>query len=201
MRSVSLFAAAAWLAACSGDPSQSGLIYYPLFVGSRWTYEMSGHKELDGKIFETRAARHERVGLTDCTVIEASLDGKQVSTEHLSATKQGIFRHSFDNERLPTPVCLMKFPYKPGATWEDYFNIRELGRVKIVVEASDEDLVLPYGTIRALRSTMRVYSGSREVMSTIYWFGKGIGMVKQTIKIGGLEVAVNLRTFSIAMAN
>jgi hypothetical protein len=196
-----LAATAGLLTACSGDPSQSGLVYYPMFIGSSWKYEMSGHKQLIGKIIETKAIRKEKVGFTDCTVLEAYLDGQRVATEHLSASKKGIFRHSLNEERISTPVCLMKFPYKRGAKWEETYNTREYGKVKFVVDSTDEDVTVPYGKVHALRSDLRAYKGSQEVLSTTYWFAKGMGMVKQTVNMNGINVSIDLQSYNLGLPN
>lgn len=188
-----------FLAACSSDPSQSGMIYYPMFNGSSWKYRLSGHKEVNGKIAEMRAVRKESIGFSECSVIESYIDGKLEATEHLSASKKGIFRHSINSERLSNPICLMKFPFKSAANWEETHTFKDVGRVTIHISTGEEDITVPYGKLHALRSTMRVMKGAQEILSTTYWFGKGMGMVKQQFAIQGFSITVELESYNLGL--
>src|SRR6478672_2213631 len=65
--------------------------YYPLKVGSSWTYKGPANTTLVNKV-----AKHEKVGDVMCARIETSVGGNTVAYEHISVAKDGIYRHTLN---------------------------------------------------------------------------------------------------------
>jgi hypothetical protein len=185
------------LAACRPSGGETGFMYCPLTVGSKWTYSLSGPKGTPASA-ENRAVRKEDVGFTECTVIETWMDGKMTSTEHLAATSDGIYRCSFNGERVSPAFRLLKFPYKKGDSWTVRYNVRGMGPLEVTVTVDDEELQLPVSRIKTYKSTCVARSRGQEVLSTTYWFGRMIGIVKQELTAQRTKVSISLQSHFLA---
>src|SRR5947209_5497665 len=81
--------------------------YYPLKVGTKWTYQASG------KTFVAQVVKVEPIDKTPCAVVEITVDGKTLATsEHLAATADGIYRYASGGEKYTPPLCILKLPPK-----------------------------------------------------------------------------------------
>src|SRR5262245_17755941 len=58
--------------------------YYPLKVGTKWTYSSGGNQ------FTTEVVKLEKVDDTLCAKVEATANGMVVATEHLHVGAEGV---------------------------------------------------------------------------------------------------------------
>ena len=169
-----------------GDNKDPGSEYYPLKVGTQWTYEI-------GTVQVTmRVAKHEKVGDVMCGVVESSVDGKVVATEHISAGENGVFRHTFNGQKASEPLCILKLPAKKDQTWA--FNAKIANEtVKGTFKSGEEEITVPagkYKTVTAFTTECEINGNKAEFK---YWFAPGVGVVKQTMSIGGGAIVSDLK--------
>ncbi len=176
------------VARAAAEEKTSGSDYYPLKVGSQWTYQI-------GSVQVTlRVAKHEKVGDVLCGVVESSVDGKVVATEHISVGDNGVFRHTFNGQKDSEPLCLLKLPVKKDQEWA--FNAKSAnGSMKGKFKSGEEEITVPAGTFTAVTA----YTTECELNGTKAeckcWFAPGVGIVKQTMSIGGNTIVSELKKF------
>jgi hypothetical protein len=154
--------------------------FYPVPTGARWRYRVAKSK------VNQRILRHERVGDVVCALIETLRDGKVVCLEHISATGEGVYRYSFDGERLDPPLRILKLPPASGDTWAYAYKLGEESvRGNFVV--SEEEVKVPAGKFKAIVSRTEDCVAGEQRLSITYWFAHGVGIVKQTVRVGDQE--------------
>jgi len=170
--------------------------YYPLQVGTTWHYK-SGDAA-----FTIRVARHEKVGDVLCARLEVNRDGKVVAWQHLRVTADGVYSHDLTEQssgkavtQTPKPpMLLLKLPAKKGDTWKvdskadgkTFRGTFKIDEQKVKVAAGD------YETVRVTSEDVEV-NALKPTITTYY--AKGVGMVKQTIRIGEVKTEIELEKF------
>ena len=99
------------------EVKQQPLNYYPLDPGTSWTYALDLGT---GKKIETgnRIAKTEVIDGKSMARLEALVNGRVVSTEHLVSTPEGVFRCRDNGIEAVPPVCILKYPLREGTRWE-----------------------------------------------------------------------------------
>lgn len=164
--------------------------YYPLKVGTRWTYKIGDKK------VHILVAKHEKVGDTMAALIQAgedlSLDDK--TTEHVAATAEGIFRFAAQGEVAEPPVMVLKLPVKKDSTWKIDSTISGIS-IKGDFKSSEEEVTVPAGKFKTITATSDNVTMGDEKMTITYWFAKDVGMVKQIVTRGNNKVLLELEKF------
>src|SRR5579872_4560741 len=88
-------------------------VYYPLKVGNTWTYKGPANTTLVNKV-----AKIEPIDNVMCARVETSVGGQAVAFEHISVTKDGIYRHTLNGMKADKPILILKLPPKNGDSWE-----------------------------------------------------------------------------------
>jgi hypothetical protein len=168
--------------------------YYPLAVGTTWTYEAGG-----GQTVKVKVAEHEKIRGTLCARFETSFPGNTVS-EHITIKEDGVYRHSYAGVKIDPPVRFMKLPIKKGDTWkvESKQGEQELKGKFTVDEESDVDV--PAGTFDKTvkisgKFTVKV-EGANQEFETTCWYAKGRGLIKQEFNSGGQIYTIELKKFT-----
>jgi hypothetical protein len=166
--------------------------FYPLKVGNVWTYSVTG---ADDK-FTIKAAREEKVGNQPCIVLEATVKGNVVATEHVARLKDGLYRFKFNGATVEPPLCFCKLPAKEGQKWKHDFKV---GTDNATVEFASaiEEVKVPAGKHEAVVVRGAVKEGANEVTLRSYYAPK-VGMVKQEIDLGKMQVVLKLEKFDPA---
>jgi len=166
--------------------------YYPLKVGSTWHYRAGENK------FLLRVARHEMVAGVMTARVELVVDGKVQSFEHIGASKEGLFRYSFDSKELKPPVRFLQIPPSKGASWkvDSKYNNETLTGTFTLGEA---EATVPAGTYKTVTSTGKDLDANGTKVDVTYFFAENLGMVKQIIEIAGQKVVIELEKFDKAM--
>jgi hypothetical protein len=156
--------------------------YFPLKAGTKWHYQMVNYKgEKEERTHQI--VKIEQIDGQPLARLEGSSRGDLVTTEHLSSTAKGVFRHRFNGIDVIPPLCLLKFPIKLGESWESALKIgQERGRA--ICRVGAEEVAVPAGHYKTITAQISVFDqlGSTQV-ETRYWFAPGIGVVKQTVVI------------------
>lgn len=163
--------------------------YYPLKVGTKWEYKAGDQK------FTMRVAKHEKYGDTMCALVETVADDKVIASEHIAVTDDGVYRYSFNGQKAEPPVRIFKLPPTKGDTWkfetkmgpESVKGTMRMGEDKVKVPAGE------YTAFSAGSDDCKV--GDRPPFTFMNWYAQGVGMVKQTMKLEGKDVVIELEKF------
>jgi hypothetical protein len=164
--------------------------YYPLKVGNAWTYKIGDTK------FVLKVAKFEEKNKQLCARIEMSVNDKVQAVEHVAVKDDGVYRYAFENKEADPPVKFLKLPPKKDETWDvkstigaeklsGTFKIGEMD--KLTVSGKDYPNVIT--------SSSENLDANGQKITFTYYFAKDVGMIKQTIKISGQEVVIDLEKF------
>lgn len=169
--------------------------YYPLKVGTTWTYSTS-----EG-VLTTKVVKHEEVGGVMCARIEATADNKKTS-EYVHVAEDGVYRYQASDQNITPPLLFLKLPIKEGLTWT--VNSKVLGKtLKGTFKMSIGDVTLKkalkgkkdFTGVVICRSDDFEIDGQK--VPHTYYFAKGIGIIKQVINFAGLEIVLELEDYTI----
>jgi hypothetical protein len=172
-------------------PPELSSPYYPLKIGTQWEYQVGP------TVVSMRVVKHEKVGDAMCALIETYVDGNRVpvASEHISAGPDGVFRHSFNTARASEPICILKLPVKKDQTWKFDAKIAT-ETVKGTFKCGEEDVKVPAGNYKKAVSSYTTecdLNGAKAEFK--YWFAPGVGVVRQTMTIGGRDIESKLVKF------
>jgi hypothetical protein len=167
--------------------------YYPLKVGNTWYYKIGDTK------FTMKVAKYEEIEKQLCARVEMSVGDKVQAVEHVAVKDDGVYRFAFENKNAVPPVKFLKLPVKKDETWEvkstigaeklaGTFKSGILDEVKVAAGA--------YKDVYTSASDNLDANGTK--INFTYYFAKDVGMIKQTIKIAGQEVVIELEKFDAA---
>ena len=166
--------------------------FYPLAVGSQWTYAVENEK----KEFVVRIApKTEKVGDVECFVVEAVVDNEILGTEHVALDpKKGFVRYKFGKELITPPITFLKAGVQKGESWDASFKVADkAATAKFTAEPAD--IKVPAGTYPSVKVSGEVVEGSNNVKTQI-WFTPRVGVVKQIIDYGDSKIVLELKTYT-----
>ena len=167
--------------------------FYPLKVGTKWHYQVDTGTGPKGTMVN-QIAKIENIDGKDLARLESVVNGNVVSTEHLSANNEGVFRNRFNGVEVSPPVCLLKYPPKEGTTWETQTKFGDQQLTVTGREGKTEDVQVPAGKFQSVTAVVEATVSGMKV-STSYWFAEKVGIVKQTLDLGGRTINVELVKF------
>jgi hypothetical protein len=161
--------------------------YYPLDEGNEWQYRVTANGNV-GESVTTHIAKVETVDGEKLARLEAS---KGNITEHLTQTNKGVFRRRLNGSDVEPPLMLMPYPPKVGAKWQGEITVQKM-KLKYFGELeAEENIEVPAGKFKTYRVNLKLEDNNMTV-SVAYWFAKDVGMVKQTLEVGGIDILLEL---------
>jgi hypothetical protein len=178
--------------AADDKPLQSP--YYPLAVGNTWNYKVGEVK------FVMKVAKYEEINKQLCARVEMSVNDKVQAVEHVFVKPEdGVYRAAFENKQADPPVKFLKLPPKAGETWEVKSKIGAESLSGTFKSGEVAELMVggtKYSNVYTSESDNLDANGTKIAFK--YYFAKDVGMIKQTIKIAGQEVNIELEKFEAA---
>ena len=112
--------------------------------------------------------------------LEQINEGIVWSTEDVSVTAQGLFRHRIGALEISPPLCLLPFPVTPGQTWEGDIRIsKRKGKASSRIVGTEE-VEVPAGRFQAVVVELIIQMEGESMARLTSWYAPGIGLVKQT---------------------
>jgi hypothetical protein len=162
--------------------------YYPLKVGTSWECKAMGQAAA------VKVAKHEKFAGVMCALVETSIGGNVVASEHISVGKDGLYRHSFGGQKVDPPVKFIQLPMKDGDTWKSDTKLNGQD-LKSEFKLGFEDVTVAAGKFEKAA----VVTANSEIMGqklvAKVWYGKGVGMVRTELEIAGNKVEIELEKF------
>jgi hypothetical protein len=167
--------------------------YYPLKVGNTWTYNGPKNSTIVNKV-----VAHEKVGGVMCAKIETYLNGQATAfaSEHISITKDGIYRNSLNGKEADKPILILKLPPKTGDEWKIESKIGG-DTVSGTLKTSEDKVKVDGKEYDAMVAGGKLESGNQTVTASNY-FVKDMGVAKIKMEIGGETIEVDLAKFEPA---
>jgi hypothetical protein len=172
----------------SGQEKVQSSEYYPLKVGTTWTYKVMG------QTISIKVAKHEKYNGVMCAVLETSAGGKVVATEHISVAKDGIYRHSMAGNKADPAVRFIKLPIKKGESWKIESKIGGQD-LKVSYTAGEDEITVPAGKYKTITTQTNEFEAGGQKITAKIWYAKGVGMVKTVMELAGNTVTLELDKF------
>jgi len=171
--------------ALAQEPPPPGENLLPLTIGNVWTYRVSGQDDR----FVIRAVRQEMVGEQKCTLLEGSLKGNVVATEHVAFNKLGLYRFRQDTEDVVPPICVLRVPLPRSGRWGSSKNDKSeyrLGSRTITAgfTAKSEEIAVLGTKYKTTLIQAIANEGRGWLLTSDTWYSEGVGVVRQSILEG-----------------
>lgn len=165
--------------------------YLPLQKGNKWHYRV----QVAGKSFDvtTQVSEIEKVKGQSLAKVDAVSQGKVVMSEHLRQDAKGVFRHRVNGIAVSQPVCVLKYPIMKGDSWKSKTKVANQ-EIELRCRVGKAEVTVPAGKYKAVTVEAEGKANGQPI-STTYWFAPNVGIVKQTIEIGGTSTTMELVKF------
>jgi hypothetical protein len=167
--------------------------YYPLKVGTKWTFAVDQGTGLKVQV-TNQIAKLETIDGKALAVQQTVVDGKITATEHLASTPQGVFRYRMNGIVMKPPACILKYPVKEGERWE---AATTAGNQRVILEfeaGKSEEVTTPAGRYKTVSVMGTASEGGTKIGSTC-WYAPNVGIVKQRTDSAGKQIHVELVKF------
>jgi hypothetical protein len=168
--------------------------FFPLKKDSVWNYKTS-----NGQKFTVKVAGFETSGKDECARLETRRDKDLVSTELVTVRKDGAYRCEFAGGKVDPPLCFLRFdtadltkPPKINENWKFKSKVDGKDTEGTFVVGQAKDLKIGKKTYDAVTVTTKDMKVDMQSVVITYYFARNVGMVKQTIDIGGTTITVEL---------
>jgi hypothetical protein len=179
----------ALLSAGVAAPAQDANPYYPLKVGSEWTYKVQG-----GPI-KVKVAGPEKVGPISGYKLETSAGNKVSATETVAVTPEGVKRLNVNGLTPEQPILFL--PADPEATKSWDVDTKVGGQaIKGKFTANKEKVTVPAGTYDAVHVKGDNMTIGTTQTTVEYWFAKDVGIVKLKFTLGSQDATLELESYT-----
>jgi hypothetical protein len=168
--------------------------FFPLKKDAVWSYKTS-----NGKSFTVKVAGFEKSGDNVCARLETRRDKDLVSTELVTVKKDGVYRCEFAGGKVDPPLCFLRFdtsdltkPPKNNENWKFDSKVDGKDTKGSFVVGEAKGLKVGKETYDAITVTTKDMKVEMQGVVITYYFAPKVGLVKQTIDIGGTIVTVEL---------
>jgi hypothetical protein len=169
--------------------------YYPLKVGSSWTYKANDVK------FTLKVTKTEKVKDKDAEVtaarVEMTKDGKVEGSELVAVKDDGVYRYAFENKKADPPIKFLQLPPKKDATWK-VDSKADTDAIKGTFKMGEEEIKVGDKTYKTVTVTCDDLDAVGVKMSVTYYFAENVGMVKQVIEAAGQKTVIELDKYEPA---
>jgi hypothetical protein len=149
----------------------------PLRVGNTWEFEM----ELGNatSTFTTHMVKVEKFDGEQLFESVREIDGRASgAAQILSANEKGLFRHRTNGQEVTPPLCMIKYPFKPGDKWTSKVRVGDRETEISAAAGEPTEVEVPAGKFIAYPVTM-VEEQNGANQQTTYWYAADVGCVLQ----------------------
>ncbi|MCE9530648.1 MAG: hypothetical protein K8T89_05890 [Planctomycetes bacterium] len=180
---------ALFLAAHTSMAQEKTTPLYPLKVGNKWTYKVSG-----GTI-EVKVEKKEKFAEEDSYKLETSAAGKVSGSENVVVRDDGVFRLGVNGMKSDPAVKFLAIPATKNYKWDVKAKV-DKQEIEGTYVIKTEDVTVPLGTYKEATLVEATNFKVAGMDSTIKcWFVKDIGIVKLEFKLMGQEATFELEKF------
>ena len=168
--------------------------YYPLKVGSKWTYKVTG-----GSI-EVKVEKKETVGNEETYRLETTSQGKISATENVvvrggDKDAAGVYRVAVNSLKPDQAIRFLALPPTKGTKWDVKTKVsgQEVDGTFVIKE---EDVAVKFGSFKgAILVEGTNFKIANQETTIKCWFVKDVGIVKLEFKLGGQDATLELETY------
>jgi DUF3108-like len=168
---------------------------FPLVKGTKWEYELNVANNAGTAALEiTGVKRPTNKGERAVATLTTTGAG-QTFTEEMSGDEKGVYKHSFQNIKLATPILAIKYPAKAGEKWKEKLSIMGMDIEAEMETKATEKVKVKAGEYTTVPVTTTISVQGMQVIAT-NWYASGIGIVKQEMDLNGMKITMVLVKFT-----
>ncbi len=173
---------------CAQDPTKDGL--YPLKIGAKWTYK-SGTDTIEVVVKKTEKLNKDDKGEAEAFVLETSIAGATVASEHIAVRTDGLYRVKVGGVLVTPPVQFLKLPAKKDESWA--INSR-VGPEKLEGKFTTGESEVEWNKEKKKAITVSGpdMMANGQKLSVTYTFVEGVGLFAQTASLANIQVKLDL---------
>ncbi len=190
---LAILVVATW-AGAEDKKDEKKLDLFPLTLGTKWEYVVAANGQDKDVIQEVTKVTPGKKGERDIITLTTKVD-EQTIVEEISTDEKAVFRHSFQTMKLETPLTILKYPYKAGATWKETIKIAKEEAEASFETFKAEEVKVAAGKYSAYPVNMEMETMGQKVTSK-NWYADGVGMIKQEVSFPGIKVTMELKKFT-----
>ncbi len=191
--------------------------FYPLKIGTRWTYRVHDKKaqqpkgapirsvdvavEREELFSEKRLDKDGKMNLVSYVgYLLKSTSGNKSTLDHVVVTRQGLLKVHTAGTPLTPPLLFLKLDLEKGQKSWDWISTSGNTTIKGTYTLSTESIrVAGYAEPKnAVLVAYRDHQPKEKQVEIDYWFVQGIGMVKQRVRERNHEIELELEKFEPA---
>ena len=190
-------------------PAQDSLIqhpFYPLKVGHQWTYR-SGKEQVVVQVEKEVPLEFKRDDKAERSekAVGAQLkitSGSREVTETVAVLSDGVYKFTTAGKTLKPPLRFFKFPLDPVKKEEWKIDSKtddgKLRQGRFISGTDTLKLAIngkPAEDVDTVTITSADFRGDGQDLAVKFWFARGLGVVRQQVRIGKTEMTLELEQF------
>jgi DUF3108-like len=179
-------------------PATLAVDYFPLETGNQWSYTMSNGMQMTVAISGFAPIRGVR-----CAIVETTM-GWQKSREFMALRADGLKTYKTQAQGQEVlhdpPVTRIKLPFQEGQTWTSTLNQLGMSITTAYQSVGTERVQTPAGAFDCIKIRSTATVPSQPPMVSLSYYADGVGLVYQTIQVGGQEMVAMLTASEVKPA-
>jgi hypothetical protein len=167
--------------------------YYPLKAGAKWTYVVDAGDGQKTRL-TNQLAKFETIDGKPLARLETTIGGAVAATEHISSSPNGVFRHRYNDLGVTPALCILKYPFKEGESWQVEPMIGPQKLKMTIKSLRREELTVPSGKYKVVSVSVETNVNGVRIYATS-WYAPDIGVVRQDTDIGQKKIKLELVKF------
>lgn len=164
--------------------------YYPLKVGTEWTYKVQG-----GPIKVKVVAAEKTTGGASGFKLETSAASKVSATEVVGVTAEGVQRFNVNGLTPEAPILFLPIDLEKTKEWS--IDTKVQGQtLKGTFKIDKEKVTVPLGTYETIHVKGADMAIGNAKTTIEYWFAKDVGIVKLKFSLGSQDATLELEAYT-----
>jgi hypothetical protein len=183
--------------------------YYPLKVGSKWTYRAAEDRKVLVRVAKAEQFKIQRKD-KDNKLIDDKVSGFTLEStsgdrrpkgvepdplrEQVAVLPDGIYRFSSADKEVMPPLCILKLPPRKDQTWEVDSTIGDK-KVKGTFRSGDAEITVSGKKLKCVTVFFQDEETGAKRTVLEYYFAPGVGIVKQHSRKGRIDSTIELEKY------
>jgi hypothetical protein len=169
---------------------------YPLKLGNKWEYTFREQSEPVTKVeVATEVIASEAKDSRITATLVATAPGEKAKEEKVMSDERGVYRNGVSGLNSDRDFPIVKYPVQSGDTWNEKVRVKNVEIEMTFVVGGAVEVTVPAGKFKAILVTTSGKINGTEMRSK-KWFAEGVGIVKETLRLGDRAFTRELKKFT-----
>jgi hypothetical protein len=182
--------------------------WYPLKVGSQWTYKVTSGNAPDApvqkvqvtvdqqEVYDFKSTRDKKEIIEPIVRYKLKVvsGNKDPLYEYVAVLNDGVYRFTSAGKDIAPPLRFLKLPNTQGEKWT-VNSVSENVQLVGTFVCEDDTVKVPAGQFQTKRVSTKDFQLGTEKMSLDHWFAPNVGIVQQRVHVGNNDILLELESF------